>query len=665
MFADIILPVPFDTFTYAVPKDMECRVARGCRVVVPFGAKKTHIGVVEKLHDDAPVGVVIKEVSEVLDVAPSVSGEQIEFWKWMADYYICSLGEVYKAALPGGMKQEEGGAKKKKKESLFADCEGLVNTLNPSQQKAFDEICKSFTDKDITLLHGVTSSGKTEVYIHLINKCLTEGKQVLYLLPEIALTTQITERLKKVFGDRLGVYHSKFTDNARVEVYKRQLSDNPYDIILGVRSSVFLPFRNLGLVIIDEEHETSYKQQDPAPRYHARGAAIMLARQLGAKTLLGTATPSIESYSNARNGRYGYVELTQRYKDMKLPEICTVDIKRLKHQKRMKGAFSQTLVEEIGRALANKEQVILFQNRRGYSPFIECKNCGWVPRCEHCDVSLTYHKRTGMLSCHYCGHTYGIPVRCPQCEEGEFMSVGLGTEKVEDEIKKLFPDAVTQRMDLDTARTRSAYERIISEFADHKSDILIGTQMVSKGLDFDNVSVVGILDADTMLNMPDFRSHERAFHVIAQVAGRAGRKNHAGKVVLQTRSADSDIITQVVANDYVSMYNNQMAERRLFRYPPFHRLIYVYMKHRDNQRVEQLASIMADRLRLVFGDRVLGPDCPPVGRVQSLFIRKIILKIEIGASIYKVRTLLKDIRREILSLPLANSLNIYFDVDPM
>lgn len=666
MFADIILPVPFDTFTYKVPEDMELRIARGCRVVVPFGAKKAHTGLVEKLHDDEPKGVVIKEISELLDSVPTVSDKQVDFWRWMADYYICSLGEVFKAALPAGMKiEKESTRRNRKKECAYDEGCGVVNSLNEHQQKAYDEICNSFEDKDITLLHGVTSSGKTEVYIHLINKYINEGKQVLYLLPEIALTTQITERLKRVFGDRLGVYHSKFTDNARVEVYRKLISEKPYDIVLGVRSSIFLPFSKLGLVIIDEEHETSYKQQDPAPRYHARGAAIMLARQYGAKTLLGTATPSIESYSNAQNGRYGYVELTQRYKDMTLPEISVVDIKRLKHQKRMKGAFSQVLIDGIEKALANNEQVILFQNRRGYSPFIECKNCGWVPRCEHCDVSLTYHKRTGMLSCHYCGHTYGIPPRCPQCEEGEFMSVGLGTEKVEDEIKKLFPGATTQRMDLDTARTRSAYERIISEFADHKNDILIGTQMVSKGLDFDNVSVVGILDADTMLNMPDFRSHERAFHVIAQVAGRAGRKNHAGKVVLQTRSADSDIIAQVVANDYVSMYNTQMAERRLFRYPPFYRLIYVYLKHRDYQRIEHCAALMAEKLRTAFGDRVLGPDCPPVGRVQSLFIRKIILKIEAGASIHKVRAVLKSIRQEILSNTMANSLTVYFDVDPM
>lgn len=666
MYADIILPIPFETFTYSIPKEMENTVRRGCRVVVPFGKKKLYTGIVLRVHDQAPTGISTKDICETTDATPIVSDRQLAFWKWVSDYYICPLGDVYNAAMPAGMKtpQKKEGVRKRKAESIRPEAEGLKNVLNAAQLTAFDEIRRCFAEKDIALLHGVTSSGKTEVYIHLINKYIEEGKQVLYLLPEIALTTQITERLRKVFGDKLGVYHSKFADGARVEVYSRQLSDTPYSLILGVRSSVFLPFKNLGLVIVDEEHETSYKQQDPAPRYHARSAAIMLARQYGAKTLLGTATPSIETYHNAQNGRYGYVRLTQRYNDIQLPEINVVDIKWLRHQKRMKGAFSQTLVDAIEEALGKHEQVILFQNRRGYSPFIECRTCGWVPRCEHCDVSLTYHKGTGMLSCHYCGHTYALPPKCPNCEEADFSTVGVGTERVEDQIKDLFPDASILRLDLDTARTRAAYERIIGDFAAHKSDILIGTQMVSKGLDFDNVSVVGILNADTMLNQPDFRSYERTFHILSQVAGRAGRKHHKGKVVLQTRSAESNIIAQVVSNDYTAMYASQMQERSLFRYPPFHRLIYVYLRHKNNDTLETLSQLMASMLRSAFGDRILGPDRPPVSRVQSLFIRKIVIKIESGASVSKVRSILRAIKEQTLKQPSANGLNIHYDVDP-
>lgn len=666
MYADVILPIPFDAFTYSIPRDMETVVKKGSRVVVPFGKKKIYTGVVLRVHEDAPADVLVKDIHEVLDAVPTVSDRQIAFWQWMAGYYLCTVGDVYNAAMPAGMKAtEKKETSRRRKKVATVQAEGVKNTLNAAQQRAFEQINDSFREKDITLFHGVTSSGKTEVYIHLIDKYIQEGKQVLYLLPEIALTTQITERLRNVFGDKLGVYHSKFADGVRVEIYSRLLSDKPYGLILGARSSVFLPFRNLGLVIVDEEHETSYKQQDPAPRYHARSAAIMLARQYGAKTLLGTATPSLETFHHAQNGRYGYVPLMQRYNDMQLPDIELVDIKRLRHQKRMNGAFSPVLVDAIKEALSRHEQVILFQNRRGYSPFIECRTCGWVPRCEHCDVSLTYHKGTGMLTCHYCGHTYALPPRCPNCEEADFSTVGIGTERVEDQIKELFPEASTLRLDLDTARTRAAYERIINDFASHESDILIGTQMVSKGLDFDNVSVVGVLDADTMLNQPDFRSYERTFHVLSQVAGRAGRKNHKGRVVLQTRSVDSDIIAQVVGNDYLSMFQAQMEERRIFRYPPFFRLIYVYLRHKDNRVLDSLSQTMASMLREVFGDRILGPDSPPVGRVQSLFIRKIVIKIENGASVSKVRSVLCAVKQQMLHLPSSNGLNIHYDVDPV
>lgn len=666
MYADVILPIPFDAFTYSIPREMETVVKKGSRVVVPFGKKKIYTGVVLRVHEDAPADVLVKDIHEVLDAVPTVSDRQIAFWQWMADYYLCTVGDVYNAAMPAGMKAtEKKETSRRRKKVAMVQAEGVKNMLNAAQQRAFEQINDSFREKDITLFHGVTSSGKTEVYIHLIDKYIQEGKQVLYLLPEIALTTQITERLRNVFGDKLGVYHSKFADGVRVEIYSRLLSDKPYGLILGARSSVFLPFRNLGLVIVDEEHETSYKQQDPAPRYHARSAAIMLARQYGAKTLLGTATPSLETFHHAQNGRYGYVPLMQRYNDMQLPDIELVDIKRLRHQKRMNGAFSPVLVDAIKEALSRHEQVILFQNRRGYSPFIECRTCGWVPRCEHCDVSLTYHKGTGMLTCHYCGHTYALPPRCPNCQEADFSTVGIGTERVEDQIKELFPEASTLRLDLDTARTRAAYERIINDFASHENDILIGTQMVSKGLDFDNVSVVGVLDADTMLNQPDFRSYERTFHVLSQVAGRAGRKNHKGRVVLQTRSVDSDIIAQVVGNDYLSMFQAQMEERRIFRYPPFFRLIYVYLRHKDNRVLDSLSQTMASMLREVFGDRILGPDSPPVGRVQSLFIRKIVIKIENGASVSKVRSVLCAVKQQMLHLPSSNGLNIHYDVDPV
>lgn len=674
MFADIILPIPFDSFTYLVPSTLQpTRDLRGCRVVVPLGKNKIYTGVVLRTHNNAPEGVEIKAIMEVLDDHPVVNEQQFAFWQWVANYYLCPLGDVMKAALPGAMKPKDEKALKeanRKKKNIKRDLSpsvwaGQLSTLNPAQQTAMDEIEASFLNKNVTLLHGVTSSGKTEIYIHLIDKCLQQGKQVLYLLPEIALTTQITERLHRFFGDRMGVYHSKFTDAQRLDVYRRQASDHPYQLILGVRSSIFLPFQNLGLVIVDEEHEQSYKQQEPAPRYHARNAAIMLAHRFGAKTLLGTATPSFEVYHLAHKKRYGYVQLTQRYRDMQLPTIEVVDTKEAKRKRLMKGLFSPRLIEVMQAALERKEQIILFQNRRGFSSFIECKTCGWVPRCPHCDVTLTLHKKTSTLTCHYCGYTTHIPERCPACEADKFTDVGTGTEKVEEHIAKLFEGATTLRMDLDTATTRAQFERIIADFSEHKADILIGTQMVTKGLDFDRVSVVGILDADTMLNLPDFRSYERTFQTLSQVAGRAGRNLTAGHVILQTRSADSDIIRQITQADYWQMFYTQMQERQLFLYPPFRRLIYVYLRHKDDHLLEHLADDMADRLRKVFGERVLGPDRPPVARIHSLYIRKIMLKIELNASIDQVRQSLLAIQQQMLALPIAKSLNIYYDVDPL
>ncbi len=540
-----------------------------------------------------------------------------------------------------------------------------LNVLNEHQQRAYHEIMQSFQEKNVCLLHGVTSSGKTEVYIHLIEETLRQGRQVLYLLPEIALTTQITERLKRVFGSRLGIYHSKFPDAERVEIWQKQLTEEGYDIILGVRSSVFLPFRNLGLVIVDEEHENTYKQQDPAPRYHARNAAIVLASMYGAKTLLGTATPSVETWQNATTGKFGWVELKERYKEIQLPEIIPVDIKELHRKKRMTGQFSPLLLQYVREALDNKQQVILFQNRRGFAPMIECRTCGWVPKCKNCDVSLTYHKGINQLTCHYCGYTYQLPRSCPACEGVELMHRGFGTEKIEDDVKLIFPEASVARMDLDTTRTRSAYEKIIADFEQGKTDILIGTQMVSKGLDFDHVSVVGILNADTMLNYPDFRSYERAFQLMAQVAGRAGRKNKRGRVVLQTKSIDHPIIRQVMTNDYEDMVAGQLAERQMFHYPPYYRMVYVYLKNRNETLLDVMAHTMAEKLRALFGNRILGPDKPPVARIQTLFIRKIVVKIEQNAPMSRARELLLRVQREMIEDERFKSLIVYYDVDPM
>ena len=672
MFADIILPIPFDSFTYLVPSSMETRVMRGCRVVVPFGKNKIYTGIVRSVHNQAPQGVEAKAIISTLDGHPVVNEQQFTFWQWIASYYMCPLGDVMKAGLPGAMKPtdekalkaaEKPRAQKATKQQEFETI--APQPLSPAQQTAMDEVVESFQTKNVTLLHGVTSSGKTEIYIHLIDQCLRQGKQVLYLLPEIALTTQITDRLRRFFGEQMGVYHSKFTDAQRLAIYKRQASDNPYPLILGVRSSIFLPFQQLGLIIVDEEHEQSYKQQEPAPRYHARNAAIMLAQQFGAKTLLGTATPCFEIYHWARKGRYGYVQLTQRFRDMQLPIVEVVDAKEAKRKRQMRGAFSPRLIEAMRTALDRHEQVILFQNRRGFSSLIECKQCGWVPRCPHCDVTLTMHKKSATMTCHYCGYTMRIPERCPACEGEKFIDIGTGTEKIEEQITQLFPEATTLRMDLDTAKTRLQHERIIDGFAKHQADILIGTQMVTKGLDFDNVSVVGILDADTMLNLPDFRSYERSFQTFSQVAGRAGRNKTPGLVILQTRSADSDIIRQITQNDYWQMFYTQMTERQMFHYPPFFRLIYVYMRHRDDHLLDHLSDDMAERLRKVFGERVLGPDRPPVARIQSLYIRKIMLKIELNASIDKVRASLMAIQQQMQAMPIAKNLNIYYDVDPL
>ena len=538
--------------------------------------------------------------------------------------------------------------------------------LNDNQQRAYTEIENQFIEKKVVLLHGVTSSGKTEMYIQMISKVLAEGKQVLYLVPEIALTTQLTTRLKRVFGKRLGVYHSKFSDAERVEIWNNVLNDKTYDVIIGVRSSVFLPFRQLGLVIVDEEHETSYKQYDPAPRYHARNAAIMLASMHGAKTLLGTATPSIETYYNALSGKYGLVELNQRHEEMAMPEILVVDTKEAYRKKQMESLFTPLLLEKLGKALQNHEQVILFQNRRGYAPFIECKACSYVPHCKNCDVSLTVHKIFNTLTCHYCGYTVPIPNICPKCgTPGSLSTKGFGTEKIEDEIKLIFPDARVSRMDLDTTRSKKSYDKIITDFEQYKVDILIGTQMVSKGLDFERVSLVGILNADNMLNFPDFRAHERAYQLMAQVSGRSGRKNKRGTVILQTSSPEHAIIGQVIRNDYKAMYATQCEERKLFKYPPFYRIIQIVLRHRDPNIVNQAANRLAADLRAVFGDRILGPNKPVVSRVQNLYIKHILLKIENEASPEKAKEILRQITNQVLADSRFKSLWVNLDVDPV
>ena len=537
-----------------------------------------------------------------------------------------------------------------------------IKALSEAQQDAYNQILFQFLRKRVVLLHGVTSSGKTEIYIHLIQKALDEGRQVLYLLPEIALTVQMMERLRRVFGHRLGIYHSKYSDAERVEIWQKQLSAAPYDVILGARSAVFLPFQRLGLVIVDEEHETSFKQQDPAPRYHARSVAVMLAAP---SNLLGTATPSMESYYNAQTGKFGLVTLQTRFQGIELPEIQVVDVKDLRRRKMMPGPFSPQLLTAMRTALDDGKQVILFQNRRGFAPMIECKSCGWVPRCKNCDVALTLHKNTNTLTCHYCGYTYAVPTHCPACEETDLRGRGYGTEKIEDQIRDIFPEARVARMDLDTTRSRNAYERLIGDFASGRTNVLIGTQMISKGLDFDRVAVVGILDADTMLNYPDFRAYEHAFTMMSQVSGRAGRKGRRGLVLLQTKNKELPVIQQVAKNDWPSFYADLLDERRQFHYPPFYHLVYAFLRHKNETVADSAAIFLASLLRQWFGNRVLGPDKPGVARVKSLHIRKIVLKLENGIDLRRVREYLRRAQTQILQDKQYAALQIFFDVDPL
>jgi len=638
-------------------------------VVVPLGDKRHYTGIVTRTYTSPSPDAFPYQLKEVTEALPGVAvrPEQFAFWQWIADYYLCSEGEVLKAALPAHLlkvRRPKKAAKRQEQQPATADL--VPSALTLVQERCRTEILTAWQTHAVCLLHGVTSSGKTEIYIHLALEAIRQGRQVLYLMPEIALTTQMEDRLRRVFAGRLGVYHSRCTDAERGEIWRKQLSDEPYDIILGVRSSVFLPFSRLGLVIVDEEHENTYKQHDPAPRYHARNVAVVLAARHNAHVLLGTATPSFESYYNALTGKYGLVTLGERWGAVRLPEIEIVDIRDLRRRRRMCGSFSPRLLGAIREALGRNEQVILFQNRRGYAPMLECPSCGWVPHCTRCDVSLTYHRRLGQIVCHYCGAAHQLPAACPKCGETQLRSVGIGTERIEDELQTLIPEARIDRMDLDTTAARDSYERILTDFAQHRTDILIGTQMISKGLDFANVSVVGIMNADTMLNYPDFRSHERAYQLMAQVAGRCGRRDRQGLVILQTKTADLPVVGHVRSYDYKTFYDEQMAERREFKYPPYTRLIDIYLRGRDERVLTDGATLLRTRLDSLFGPvRVLGPESPPVARISGLSIRKFMLKFEPSYSPHVARTRLQSLLHDLNAEGALTGLTVHFDADPM
>lgn len=821
LYAEVIIPRPLDTtFTYRVPDGLATDIRNGSRVIVPFGPRRYYTGVVDSLSPVGPVNTdyAMKDVVMVVDSRPIVRHPQVKFWRWLAGYYLCSLGEVYAAALPAGLKIEsetqielnreavaddvfdldrreitliellasKGGVMspreissvdgfsnpepviarlldkqlvvikeklverfKARKESyvaliindgespgdLFARVKGAkaqeralmalislggmkpdgsqarevtrkaleeraavtgsiikelqkkglvrlydkeisrftyngptvssLPQLSDAQKRAYEEIDKAFIDHQVTLLHGVTSSGKTEIYITLIDRILRRGDRALFLVPEIALTTQLTRRLQRVFGDKVIIYHSKFSDAERVEVWLRLLNSDDPCVVIGARSAVFLPFGNLGLVIVDEEHDPSYKQADPAPRYNGRDAAIVLATMHGAKVLLGSATPSVETYYKAVSGKYGLVTLTERFSGATLPEVEIVDLNRERQAGRMTGAFADRTLAEARKNLNEGRQVIFFLNRRGYSPVARCKMCGFVPKCDFCDVSLTYHRRPEELVCHYCGTVYPMMKVCPSCHEPTLEVVGYGTERVEDEITASFPDRRIIRMDLDTTRNKNAYADLVADFSAHKADILVGTQMVTKGLDFGDVGLVIVSGADRLAAYPDFHSTERAFNLISQVSGRAGRRRDTqGRVLIETRNPDNPVFALAAAHDYLSFYKTEVDERRAFNYPPFTRIIDIYIKHKDSAEATRLANIYAARLRELFGNRVSGPQEPMVARVKLMYIRKIMLKIEVEASMTKVKEILRNLYIETASSPLTRGLRLYYDVDP-
>ena len=824
-FADIILPLALpQLYTYSIPEHLENEAVEGKRAIIQFGKKKIYTCIIYSVHNNKPEHYQTKDIVAILDKDRLISSVQFKFWDWMASYYMCSLGEVYKAAVPAGLKLEsetvlsinpefEHETKLSKKETLILSelkatpnvsikklksfpeerqtitvsrsllrkgairveealketykpklktyiklSDKLYNenelhkafnvlkkaprqmqllmtyiqlsdffnentnievskkellekvnvsanilnslveknffetyqkeigrlqllgeptttpyTLNDEQKKALSSLILQFEEKNVVLMHGVTASGKTEIYVHLINEYIKQGKQVLYLLPEIAITSQIINRLKLIFGDNVGVYHSKFSDAERVEIWNNIKTDKnqneaevlrpKYKIVLGVRSSVFLPFENLGLIIVDEEHENSYKQFNPVPRYNARDAAIVLANMHGAKVLLGTATPSFDSYYNTQNGKYGLVELHKRFSKIELPEIIIANTRVAYKKKEMKSHFTPLLLEKIGEAISQKEQVILFQNRRGFSPFLECNTCGWVPHCENCDVSLTYHKQNSQLKCHYCGYTFSTPRNCLACGDAGMQTKGFGTEKIEDELPIYFPTARVARMDLDTTRSKNSYINIIEKFENNQIDILVGTQMITKGLDFDNVSVVGILNADNMLNHPDFRAFERSFQLMSQVSGRAGRRGKRGQVIIQTGDPEHPVIENIVNNDFKTLYTSQLNERFQFKYPPFNRIITITLKHKQQNTLDKAAEQFAQILRKIFAERVLGPEYPPVNRIQNWYQKNILLKIEKEKSVARAKKLLtKSILRMKNAYP---SLLLQPNVDPL
>jgi len=826
---DLILPVPLNQlFSYRVPESLQGECTSGKRAVVQFGKKKIYSALIKNVHQNGTTEFELKDILEIIDNEPIVNEKQIQFWEWMAEYYMCSIGEVYKAALPAGLRLEsntnisyhddffedpnnlelyhfnpkeslildalnksksltideintiaqvksclphikslyekgaigieeslEKGFQSKMEKHIklsddFASDEklnetiinlkragkqldllhtflsitefeegkelklisrkelikksqaapatidllikkgifelinkeisrlefieskenNLLHELNPEQSEAYHQITELFKEKDTVLLHGVTSSGKTEIFIKLINSYINQGKQVLYLMPEIALTAQMVDRLRKAFGIKVGVYHSKYNDSERVETWNNIAGTNsnnnatPYQIILGVRSSVFLPFSNLGLVIIDEEHENTYKQFNPAPRYQARDSALLLARLYGAKTLLGSATPSIESYFNSKTGKYGFVKLNNRYMDMQMPEIVLADVKEARRKKQMKSLFTPVLLDSMKKALDQNEQVILFQNRRGFAPYIECFECGYIPKCEHCDVSMTYHQYTGQLVCHYCGFSYTNLNKCPDCKSTDIRTKGFGTEKVEEELKLFFPEAIIRRMDLDTAKGKKAHSQLIADIENQKVDVIVGTQMISKGLDFGNVSLVGILDANQMLSYPDFRSYERSYQLMAQVGGRAGRKNKRGTVIIQTTSPQNPIIMQVLQNDYESMFREQASERRTFKYPPFYRLIAITIKHKDKAVLDHASEIFANNLKKALKENVIGPEYPVVGKVFDLYLKSILIKIENPKLATGYKKYILEAANHLCGLEKFKAIQVVYDVDP-
>ena len=822
-FVDVILPLPlYSSYTYSIPENLQDDVQVGSRVLVQFGKKKYYTAIVEALHTNAPMGYEVKPVVSVLDPEPILRYPQLNFWKWLSDYYLCTPGEVYKAAIPTGLKPEsetritlnpdyepdetnpfrltdhqalvlmvmqdhkrltmdeleaESGIKNIAKTVMpmldagileideriaeryrpkkitvvslnfprhdqerlhecfdlvkrsrmqekalltYLDLSGWMNTtqklksitrqqlsdaaevspsvikalvdkeifkidkktinrfdaeeernntihlpvLSDPQKKTLKEIDEGFKNQSIQLLHGVTGSGKTEIYMHLMARALEAGNQVLFLVPEISLTTQLSDRLRKVFGNRLLVYHSKFSDSERVDIWRRLLTTNEPLVILGVRSSIFLPFSHLGLVVVDEEHESSFKQYDPNPRYNARDAALMLARMHGAKSLLGSATPAIETYFKALEGKYGLVKLMERYEGSVLPEVEIIDMKEMRKKKEVKGTLSYPLRERILSTMKDNRQVILFQNRRGFAPVVICEQCGWTPKCAHCDVSMVYHKNLGMLRCHYCGYATLLPPLCPACGQNGLKIFGYGTERIAEEIKDEFPEYNVARMDLDTTRNKDAYQNIIEDFARHYTDILIGTQMVSKGLDFGDVSTVGVINADTLLNFPDFRSNERAFNMLEQVAGRAGRRQDKGKVLIQTVNPKHEVLHHVKNHDYKGYYDNEIEERRKYAYPPFTKIINIFIRNKNPEMCDKAAIDFTMALRKVFGDRVLGPEKPYVSRIASYYIQSIMLKMEVGVSMKKVKDILRQIYTSISQTPEMKSSVIHYDVDP-